>query len=51
MKSRLIAEEDQRTFILVLDQDEEAFGTITDFANEMKLTGATVTAIGAFKTA
>jgi len=51
MKSSLIAEESDRTFILILDQGEEAFQTITDFANTMQLTGASLMAIGAFRTA
>jgi uncharacterized protein len=51
MKSKLVSKEGERTFILVLDQGEEAFKTITDFANRMKLTGASLTAIGAFKSA
>jgi predicted DNA-binding protein with PD1-like motif len=51
MKSKSIKEGPERTFILVLDQDEEAFKTITDFANHERLDGASVTAIGAFSVA
>jgi uncharacterized protein len=51
MRSSLIAEESDRTFVLILDQGEEAFQTITDFANKMQLTGASLMAIGAFRTA
>ena len=36
---------------LILDQGEEAFKSITDFANKEKITGASVSAIGAFSQA
>lgn len=48
MKAKTIGEEPQRTFILVLDSGEDAFKTITAFANEQNIVGASVTAIGAF---
>ena len=41
----------QRNWVLVLDEGEEAFGAITRFANEQKITGASLTAIGAFRKA
>jgi predicted DNA-binding protein with PD1-like motif len=33
---------------VILDQGEEAFKSITDFANREKISGASVSAIGAF---
>ncbi len=38
-------------FVLVLEDGEEAFYAITRFAEEQKLTGASLTAIGAFRSA
>jgi uncharacterized protein len=48
MKSKTVTDDLERTFILILDEGEEAFETITAFANREKISGATVTAIGAF---
>lgn len=48
MKSRSINDGVERTFILILDQGEEAFKSIAEFANREKITGASVSAIGAF---
>jgi hypothetical protein len=48
MKSKSIASETERTFVLILDQGEEAFKTITDFANQQRISGASVSAVGAF---
>jgi hypothetical protein len=48
MKSKSINNGVERTFILVLDQGEEAFKSIAEFANREKITGAAVSAIGAF---
>jgi predicted DNA-binding protein with PD1-like motif len=48
MKSKSINDGVERTFILILDQDEEAFKSISDFATQEKITGASVSAIGAF---
>lgn len=48
MKSKSFAGRGERTFVLVLDQDEEAFKTITDFANQQRISGASVSAVGAF---
>jgi len=48
MKSKSINDGVQRTFVLILDQGEEAFKSITDFADREKITGASVSAIGAF---
>jgi uncharacterized protein len=52
MQSRLIAREsDQRTFVLILDAGEEAFASITRFAAQERLDGASLTALGAFERA
>lgn len=52
MKSTLAAEEgSERTFVLVLDEGEEAFKTITAFAAEQGLSAASLIAIGAFSQA
>ncbi|HEY4030655.1 MAG TPA: PPC domain-containing DNA-binding protein [Caulobacteraceae bacterium] len=52
MKSILAAEEgSERTFVLVLDDGEEAFAAITAFAAEQGLSAASLTAIGAFSRA
>lgn len=52
MKSKLVAEGDgERTFVLVLDPGEEAFATITRFATQEGLGGASLTALGAFSKA
>jgi predicted DNA-binding protein with PD1-like motif len=41
----------QRTYVVVLDADEDAFSTLADFATAQGLTAASVTAIGAFEKA
>src|ERR1700738_2895789 len=51
MKSKLASEHDGRTFVLILDQGEEAFAAMTAFANEQAISAASVTAIGAFENA
>jgi len=51
MKSKLASEADGRTFVLVLDQGEEAFAAVTAFANEKAISAASVAAIGAFENA
>jgi hypothetical protein len=49
MKSRLAAEQgSERTFVLILDEGEEAFAAIARFAAENGLSGASLTALGAF---
>jgi uncharacterized protein len=52
MKSKLVWEKSgERTFVLVLDGGEEAFAAITEFAGREKLSGASLTALGAFERA
>jgi predicted DNA-binding protein with PD1-like motif len=52
MKSKVVsAEAGSRTTVVVLDSGEEAFGTLTRFANEAGISGASFTAIGAFENA
>jgi hypothetical protein len=51
MKSKSINDGVERTFVVILDQGEEAFKSITDFAEHEKVTGASVSAIGAFSKA
>jgi len=52
MKSRLVWEQaGERTFVVVLDAGDEAFATMTDFANRNRLGGASLSAIGAFERA
>jgi len=48
MKSKSVAGADERTFVLILDPGEEAFKAITDFANQQGISGASVSAVGAF---
>jgi predicted DNA-binding protein with PD1-like motif len=49
MKSKLLAEGDHgRTYVVVLEPGDEAFGCIRAFATKEGLDGAQVTAIGAF---
>jgi predicted DNA-binding protein with PD1-like motif len=52
MKQKLIASDaGERTFILVLDEGDEAFKCITEFAEREDVTAASITAIGAFRSA
>jgi uncharacterized protein len=51
MKSKVVAEGRERTFVLILDAAEEAFQSISKFADQETISGASVTAIGAFKQA
>lgn len=51
MKSKLASEGHGRTFVLILDQGEEAFAAVTAFANEKAIKAASVAAIGAFENA
>jgi hypothetical protein len=49
MKSQSVAAGEERTFVLILDQGEEAFKAITDFADKQCISGASVSAVGAFR--
>jgi predicted DNA-binding protein with PD1-like motif len=52
MQSRLLHEADgQRTFLLVLQTDDEAVACLKEFANRERLSAAQLTAIGAFRRA
>jgi predicted DNA-binding protein with PD1-like motif len=51
MKSRLLASGAERTFILIIDPEEEAFEAIRRFAKTENINAASVTASGAFATA
>jgi predicted DNA-binding protein with PD1-like motif len=52
MKSKLVWENaGERTFVLVLDAGDEAFGAISAFATQAALDGASLTALGAFERA
>lgn len=52
MRSQLVAQADGiRTFVLILDAGDEAFSTITAFAHREQVTGASLTALGAFERA
>jgi uncharacterized protein len=51
VKSKTIVEGRERTFVVILDSGEEAFKAISSFADQEKITGASVTAIGAFERA
>lgn len=48
MKSKLINDGSQRTFVLVLDKGDEAVSSIEGFARDKGITAAQITAIGAF---
>ena len=52
MESKLVAESaGERTFVLILDPGEEAFSTITAFAQRERVSAASLTALGAFSQA
>ena len=52
MKSTKVAgDAGSETHVVILDSGEEAFATLTKFANETALTAASLTAIGAFEKA
>lgn len=52
MKHKLLASDaGERTFILVLEEGDEAFRCITGFAEREGITAASVSAIGAFRSA
>lgn len=50
MKSRLVSNEPgAQIHVVILDPGEEAFGALTRFANDAKISAASLTAIGAFE--
>lgn len=51
MKSRLINDGPQKTYVLVLDKGEEAVSSIEGFAQEHGLAAAQLTGVGAFSDA
>jgi len=51
MKSKLIAGNRAPVHVVILDSGEEAFAALTKFANEAKISAASLTAIGAFERA
>ena len=52
MRSKLVSERpDAQVHVVILDSGEEAFATLTRFANETKISAASLTAIGAFEKA
>ena len=48
MKSKLINDGPQKTYVLVLDKGDEAVSSIESFARENAISGAQLTGIGAF---
>ncbi|WLA86832.1 MULTISPECIES: PPC domain-containing DNA-binding protein [Bradyrhizobium] len=52
MKSKLVSDAPSaQVYVVVLDSGEEAFGALTKFVNDAKVTAASLTAIGAFERA
>jgi predicted DNA-binding protein with PD1-like motif len=51
MKSKLINDGQQKTYVLVLDKGDEAVGSIEGFARENRIAAAQITGIGAFSDA
>lgn len=52
MKSKCAAQEsDQRSFVLIQVQGEEAFGSISRCAEQMNIAGASPTALDTFESA
>jgi uncharacterized protein len=51
MKFKSMTVGDERVFVLILDQGEDAFEAITEFADKQGISGASVSAIGAFERA
>src|SRR6266436_5776334 len=52
MKNKLVSDDPgARVHVVILDSGEEVFTALTRFANEAKITAASVTAIGAFEKA
>jgi uncharacterized protein len=51
MKGRLVSSAPAKVHVVVLDSGEEAFGALSKFASDEKLSAASLTAIGAFERA
>jgi uncharacterized protein len=51
MKSKLLHEDGERTFVLVFDKGDEAVARLESFAREHEVTAARFTGIGAFSEA
>lgn len=51
MKSKIIHDQEEKTFILVFDKGDEVVQELTRFAKQHNLTASHCTAIGAFKNA
>jgi uncharacterized protein len=51
VKAKQIARGATATYVVVLDEGEEAFSALSDFAARQQLTAAQVTAVGAFERA
>ena len=52
MKSKTLSDRPgAQVHVVILDAGEEAFATLTKFANEAKIAAAALTAIGAFESA
>jgi uncharacterized protein len=51
VKNRLVSRAPARQHVVILDSGEEAFATLTTFANDERLSAASLTAIGAFERA
>ncbi len=52
MKSKLVSDEPtSKVHVVILDSGEEAFATLTRFANDTGISAASLTAIGAFEKA
>jgi uncharacterized protein len=49
MKGKLISEDTQRTFAVILSTDDEAMGCLTAFAKEHRLSASQFTGLGAFR--
>ncbi len=48
MKSKIVPGGRERTFVLILSPAEEAFKSISEFAERERISGASIAAIGAF---
>ena len=51
MQYRRISDTEEATYVVVLDEGDEAVGALTSFAREEELAAAQLTAVGAFRDA